>query len=59
MKTTLTLSNDNQLVKAFQDGDNNALEVLVNRHKDKIFTSIYFLLKDKFMAEDMFQDVFN
>jgi RNA polymerase sigma-70 factor (ECF subfamily) len=58
MKANLTQATDNQLVLAFQQGNNNALEVLVNRYKDKIFTSINFLLKDKFLAEDMFQDVF-
>ena len=49
---------DNQLVAAFQQGNNNALEVLISRHKDKIFTSILILTKDKYMAEDLFQDVF-
>jgi RNA polymerase sigma factor (sigma-70 family) len=57
MKTS-TQATDTQLVHAFQAGDNNALEVLVNRHKDKLFTSIAILLKDKYLAEDMFQDVF-
>ena len=28
------------------------------RHKDKIFTSILLLVKDKFLAEDLFQEVF-
>lgn len=58
MKTPMTGATDNQLVLAFQDGDNNALEVLVDRYKDKIFTSISFLVKDKYLAEDMFQEVF-
>jgi len=34
------------------------MEVLVLRHKDKLYTSIYFLVKDKYLAEDIFQDVF-
>ena len=55
---TYTQVTDTQLVHLFQAGDNNALEVLVNRHKDKIFTSISILVKDKYLAEDMFQDVF-
>lgn len=55
---TLNHATDNQLVKSFQDGSNSALEVLVNRHKDKIFTSINILVKDKYLAEDLFQDVF-
>ncbi|HEX8357375.1 MAG TPA: sigma-70 family RNA polymerase sigma factor, partial [Segetibacter sp.] len=49
---------DNQLVRSFYDGNNNALEVLVSRHKDKLFSSILFLVKDKYLAEDLFQDVF-
>jgi len=56
--TTLSQATDNQLVLSFQEGNNNALEVLVNRHKDKIFTSINILVKDKYLAEDLFQDVF-
>lgn len=55
---TLTHLTDNQLVKSFQDGSNYALEALVTRHKDKIFTSINILVKDKYLAEDLFQDVF-
>ena len=55
---TLTHLTDNQLVKSFQDGSNCALEALVTRHKDKIFTSINILVKDKYLAEDLFQDVF-
>src|SRR5690349_18148690 len=55
---TLTQATDNQLVQAFQSGNNNALEILVSRHKDKIFTSIHILVKDRYLAEDLFQDVF-
>src|SRR4051794_20341314 len=55
---TLNFATDNELVKSFQEGNNAALEVLVNRHKDKIFTSISILVKDKYLAEDLFQDVF-
>jgi RNA polymerase sigma-70 factor (ECF subfamily) len=55
---TFTQFTDNQLIHSFQNGDAQALEVLVNRYKDKIFSSIQFLVKDKFLAEDLFQDVF-
>lgn len=54
----LSHASDNELVKCFQEGNNSALEVLINRHKDKIFTSINILVKDKYLAEDLFQDVF-
>lgn len=55
---TLNSASDIQLIRAFQAGDASALEILINRYKDKIFTSILFLVKDKYLAEDMFQDVF-
>jgi RNA polymerase sigma factor (sigma-70 family) len=57
MKTLSPLT-DTQLIRAFQDGNTSALEVLINRYKDKIYTSILFLVKDKYLAEDLFQDVF-
>lgn len=55
---TLSQATDTQLIRAFQEGNANALEVLINRYKDKIFSSILFLVKDKYLAEDLFQDVF-
>ncbi len=58
MKTFLQQSTDNELVKSFQEGNNNALETLLERHKDKLYSSIYFLVKDKYLAEDLFQEVF-
>jgi len=54
----LNLATDNQLVHAFQDGNNKALEVLIDRYQEKIFTSIHILVKDRYLAEDLFQDVF-
>jgi RNA polymerase sigma factor (sigma-70 family) len=55
---SLTSLNDHELVNAFVSGNINALEALVLRHKDKIYTSILFLVKDQYLAEDIFQDVF-
>jgi len=49
---------DNELIHLFRDGNLDALETLVLRHKDKLYTSILFLVKDKYLAEDIFQDVF-
>lgn len=49
---------DQQLVHQFKDGDATALETLVLRHKDKLYTSIFLLVKDKYLAEDLFQEVF-
>lgn len=54
----LSKLSDHELINLFNTGNVNAFETLVLRHKDKIYTSILFLVKDKFLAEDIFQDVF-
>ena len=49
---------EQQLLKQYLNGDQRSLETLINLHKDKIFTSIYLLVKDRELAEDIFQDTF-
>ena len=56
MKSLRTMT-DHELIQNFQEGNLQALETLILRHKDKLFTSILFLVKDKYLAEDIFQDV--
>ena len=55
MKTKLK---DKELVKKFIEGDSYALEILVNRHKERVYTYIYFIVKNQKLAEDIFQDTF-
>jgi RNA polymerase sigma factor (sigma-70 family) len=57
MKCLINLT-DQQLVHLYMDGSANALATLVKRYKDRVYTSIYLLVKDKYVAEDIFQDVF-
>jgi len=57
MKCLINLT-DQQLVHLYIDGNTEALSTLVTRYKDRIYTSIFLLVKDKYMAEDLFQDVF-
>lgn len=54
----LSKLSDYELINSFNAGNVNAFEALVLRHKEKLYTSIYFLVKDKYLAEDIFQDVF-
>ncbi len=49
---------DQELVTLYVKGNENALTELINRHKSKIYTSIYLLVKDQYLAEDIFQDTF-
>lgn len=49
---------DQDLVKRFIQGDQTSIEVLINRHKNKIFTYIILIVKNQSLAEDIFQDTF-
>jgi RNA polymerase sigma factor (sigma-70 family) len=51
-------SSDQDLIKLYLNGQETVLEELLNRHKSKIYTSIYLLVKDQYLAEDIFQDAF-
>src|SRR5690606_3728410 len=54
----LQLNSDQDLVKLYLSGDESVLEELLRRHRTKIYTSIYLLVKDQYLAEDIFQDTF-
>jgi len=54
----LSQQSDAELIHLFINGTEKAIEVLVNRYKDKVYTSVYMLVKDKYLAEDIFQDAF-
>ena len=49
---------DTELVSAYISGDESALECLVKKHKSKIYTSIYMIVRDRYVAEDLLQDSF-
>lgn len=57
MKSLMPLS-DQQLINLYLAGNSAAFSTLVLRYKSKVYSSIYLLVKDKYLAEDMFQDVF-
>lgn len=54
----VTPLNDEQLIQLYLTGDERAFEELLNRHQQKIYTSIYLFVKDQNQAEDIFQEVF-
>ncbi len=55
MNDRITIS-DQELIRQFISGDHNALELLINRHQRKLFSYIMIIIKDKHLAEDIFQD---
>ena len=54
-KTSL---NDSELLSLYIGGNEEAFEELLNRHKDRVFTTIYLIVKDRYTAEDLMQEVF-
>lgn len=49
---------DAELIQAFLEGREQGIEILIRRYKDKIYTAIFMLVKDRFVAEDLFQEAF-
>lgn len=49
---------DYELIKLYLGGRSSSLEILINRHKNKIFSYILMVVKEKELAEDIFQDAF-
>jgi RNA polymerase sigma factor (sigma-70 family) len=49
---------DQQLVRQYLEGKETSLEVLIARHKDRIFGYIMNLTRDSALTEDIFQDTF-
>ncbi|WP_298496373.1 sigma-70 family RNA polymerase sigma factor [uncultured Algibacter sp.] len=52
------LITDAILVSNYIKGDESALEVLIKRHKQRIYSFIYSKVYDRDVAEDIFQDTF-
>lgn len=49
---------DHELIKAYVAGDEKGIQVLLDRYKGKIYTSIYIQVKDEYLADDIFQETF-
>ena len=49
---------DDMLVSLYIGGNNSAFDVLLNRHKDRLYHYIYFIVRTKEVAEDIFQETF-
>ncbi|MDO6601703.1 RNA polymerase sigma factor [Arenibacter palladensis] len=52
------LIEDSVLVKDYMNGDERALEKLINRHNQRLSSFIYSKVQDREVTEDIFQDTF-
>ncbi|MFM2290697.1 MAG: hypothetical protein RIS29_510 [Bacteroidota bacterium] len=57
MKNLNQLSDD-ELVKLYEIGNNQAFEILLLRYKSKVYTYIFLIVRSRELAEDIFQDTF-
>lgn len=49
---------DEELICQFANGNNQAFDVLLNRHKGRVFTYILMVVRNRDLAEDIFQESF-
>ena len=50
--------NDKELVMRYRQGDVASFQILVDRYQNKIYSYVLMLVKDKQLADDIFQDTF-
>lgn len=54
----LQMMTDDALVALYSKGNNQAFDVLLERYKDKVYSYIYFSVRNDELAEDLFQETF-
>ena len=59
--TSVTMKNqlsDNELIMGYRNGNYSDFETLLERHQNKVYGYIFSVVKDKDVADDIFQDTF-
>ncbi|MBE0649199.1 MAG: sigma-70 family RNA polymerase sigma factor [Bacteroidales bacterium] len=51
-------NSEQQLIRNFLDGDPSSLQELIERHQSRLYSYIFVMVKDKHLADDVFQDTF-
>ncbi|MDR0733444.1 MAG: sigma-70 family RNA polymerase sigma factor [Dysgonamonadaceae bacterium] len=54
----LKLMTDEELVVAYAQGNNSAFDVLLSRHQSNVYSYIFFIVRNREQAEDIFQETF-
>ena len=52
------VKSDRELIERYQDGDVHCFELLIGRYQKQVYSYILTLVKDKQLADDVFQDTF-
>ncbi len=51
-------STDYELIQQYLSGDKSKLDILINKHKNQVYSYIILVVKNRDLAEDIFQDTF-
>ena len=49
---------DEELVRLYKDGNSSAFEILLGRYKSRVYSYILLIVRNREIAEDVFQDTF-
>ncbi len=49
---------DSELIKLYKEGNEEAFARLLHRHKARVYTTVFLIVKDKYIAEDLLQEAF-
>ncbi|MBQ2435405.1 MAG: sigma-70 family RNA polymerase sigma factor [Bacteroidaceae bacterium] len=55
---SLNMMTDDMLVTLYSQGNDKAFDVLLSRYQQKLFSYIFFIVRNQEMAEDIFQETF-
>ena len=55
---SLNVQKDEDLIKAYLNGNTKAFEIVLMRYKDRIYGNIFNIVKDHAVADDLFQELF-
>jgi RNA polymerase sigma-70 factor (ECF subfamily) len=55
---TLKNMTDDMFVTLYLEGNNSAFDVLLERHKERLYNYIFFIVRSREVAEDLFQETF-
>ena len=51
-------TNERELIRNYLSGNHASLQVLIERHQQRLYSYIFLLVKDKQLADDIFQDTY-
>jgi len=51
-------ANERELIRNYLNGNHSSLQTLIERHKNRLYSYIFLMVKDKQLADDVFQDTY-